>query len=400
MNNPINEFNYRALYGKLFSALTSQFGIHHIAEIEDAIQNSFLKSIKNWKPDNTPKKKADWLFISARNDLLNQLKRNSKLTTLTDYQVTNPFEPNESDLRLDTILVIASSNTISKQAKIVFVLKNIFGLGVREIVESTLLGTDAIYKITSRAKTALQKEFKDQKISAIPENAGKKEVPIVEEILYAIFNTGFDSFNEKYNSIINEDLCLESLALAKLLFRKYYQKSTSNLLSLFCFHAARINAKVNEGKLVSFFNQDRSKWNNKLINLGFHYLKKSHKISKFYIEALIVSKYMSTYSFTKDFWNDIAKLYEILLQLSSSPIIELNYCFCLNKIQRKKEAIERIENIESKLPSEHIYLSLVKAALLKETDFGKSEIIAMNTLSKMNQEIRKRHLLESDFINL
>ena len=74
MNNPIAEINYRLLYGKLFSALTRQFGIHHFSEIEDAIQNSFLKSIKNWNPENTPKKEG-WFFIMARNDLVNQLKR-------------------------------------------------------------------------------------------------------------------------------------------------------------------------------------------------------------------------------------------------------------------------------------------------------------------------------------
>lgn len=38
--------NYRVLYGKLFSGLLSQFGINYVSEIEDAIQNSFLKSLK------------------------------------------------------------------------------------------------------------------------------------------------------------------------------------------------------------------------------------------------------------------------------------------------------------------------------------------------------------------
>ncbi len=46
MSNPLTETNYRSIYGKLFSALTRQFGIGHFSEIEDAIQNSFLKSIR------------------------------------------------------------------------------------------------------------------------------------------------------------------------------------------------------------------------------------------------------------------------------------------------------------------------------------------------------------------
>ena len=150
MSNQIVETNYRTLYGKLFSALVGQFGIQYFSEIEDAIQNSFLKSVKNWKPNNTPKKKEDWLYITAKNDLLNQLKRNNKTTDLEVYQTTSYSEPKTNDLRLETIFLVASSNTISQQTKIIFVLKNIFGLSVREISESTLLGNEAIYKMVKR----------------------------------------------------------------------------------------------------------------------------------------------------------------------------------------------------------------------------------------------------------
>ena len=109
MSNPTAETNYRAIYGKLFSTLTRQFGIRYFSEIEDAIQNSFLKSVKNWKPNNTPKKKEDWLYITAKNDLLNQLKRNNKTTDLEVYQTTSYSEPKTNDLRLETIFLVASS---------------------------------------------------------------------------------------------------------------------------------------------------------------------------------------------------------------------------------------------------------------------------------------------------
>nr|WP_321411259.1 DUF6596 domain-containing protein [uncultured Allomuricauda sp.] len=400
MSNQIVETNYRALYGKLFSALTRQFGIRYFSEIEDAIQNSFLKSVKNWKPNNTPKKKEDWLYITAKNDLLNQLKRNNKTTDLEVYQTTSYSEPKTNDLRLETIFLVASSKTISQQAKIVFVLKNIFGLNVREISESTLLGNEAIYKMVKRTKNSLQAEYKDRQISGIIKSIQNEEISLVEEILYGVFNSGFDSFNEKQKSIVNKDLCLESFALAKILFNDYNQQSTSNLLSLFCFHIARIEAKISDGNLISFFNQDRKKWNGEMINLGFHYLKRPDKISKIYIETLIVSKYMTTLSFTIDFWNVIIKLYEILLQISLSPIIEINYCFCLYKAERKEEAVKLLEKLERELTSEHVYLSLVKASFLSKENPKESEKITANIISKMNQDIRKKYVLETKFINL
>lgn len=400
MSNPTAETNYRALYGKLFSTLTRQFGVKHFSEIEDAIQNSFLKSIKHWRTDNTPKKIENWLYITAKNDLSNQLKRNNKSSDLVVHQTTNYSEPITSDLRLETIFLVASSNSISQQAKIVFVLKNIFGLSVQEISESTLLGNEGIYKIVKRTKNSLQNEYKDQQISGIVKNIGKEEISTVEEILYAVFNSGFDSFNEKQKSIVNKDLCLESFALAKNLLNNYNLQSTSNLLSLFCFHIARIEAKISNGNLISFFNQDRKKWNTEMINLGFHYLKKPNKVSKFYIETLIVSKYMTTLSFSIDFWNNIIKLYEILLQVSSSPIIEINYCFCLYKAERKEEAVKLMKKLECELTSEHVYLSLVKASFLSKENPKESEKITASIITKMNQDIRKKYVLESKFINL
>lgn len=400
MDSPLAEINYRALYGKLFSILISQFGVQNTSEIEDAIQNSFLKSLKDWNPNNTPDRKENWLYITAKNDLLNQLKEKAKTFVFEEDPNTSAFEPEENDLRIQTILLVASSTRTSRQAKIIFVLKNIFGLRIREINECTLLSDDAIYKIISRAKTGLRNEFKGQEISFVIQNAGKKEVQIAEEILYAVFNTGFDSFSEKHKSIVNEDLCLESFSLVKLLRQQYKQVSTSNLLSLFCFHVARIRAKVDGGKLISFFNQDRGKWNEALINLGFHYLRKPAEIDKFHVETLIVSKYMTAKTFSANFWNEIIRLYKILLQLSPSPIIALNYCFCLYKAGRKTEAMALLEKVDVQLPVGHIYLSLIKATLLKESNAKEAENITNSVLTTMKQEIRRAYLIENNWVRL
>ncbi|UBM58170.1 sigma-70 family RNA polymerase sigma factor [Marinilongibacter aquaticus] len=400
MPNPIAETNFRVLYGKLFAALTRQYGVHRFSEIEDAIQNSFLKAVKKWKPDSSPKRKEDWLFITAKNDLLNQLKKNNKVTDLESEQTADFSETETSDLRLETVCMVTSSSTLTKQAKIVFVLKNIFGLSVPEIAENTLLREEAIYKIVRRAKNSLQTEYKSRLVSDTLKSMSSEALRTVEEVLYAVFNTGFDSFSEKNKSIVNEDLCLESFALAKILLKDYSQESTSNLLSLFCFHIARLEAKVDADNLISFFKQDQNKWNKEMINLGFHYLKKPNKIDKFYIEALIVSKYMSAPSFDLDFWKDIIRLYEILLQISPSPIVEINYCFCLFKAERKEEAMGLLEKLEGQLATEHTYLSLLKASLLSESKPKESQEITAQMITKMNQEIRKRYLLENKFINL
>lgn len=104
-----------------------------------------------------PANKENWLFIVARNDVLNQLKRkqkenrNSAVENLEERTATS----NEKDLRLQTILFIAGVENSSNQAKILFVLKNIFGLSIKEISDCTLLHHEAIYKSISRTKKSV-----------------------------------------------------------------------------------------------------------------------------------------------------------------------------------------------------------------------------------------------------
>lgn len=398
---PKEEINYRAIYGKLFSGLLNQFGAGYVSEIEDSIQNSFLKSLKIWNKNNIPNNKENWLFIVARNDVLNQIKKQKETHNFFFEQIEDNSEGNsETDLRLQSIIFISSLKSVSNQAKILFVLKNIFGLSIPEIADSTLINQEAVYKSINRTKKTIQLEFNNKTIELNSIKANQKAISIVEEILYAVFNIGFDSFSEKTENIVNEDLCLEAFALTKFLFNQYQSDSTSNLLALFCFHISRIPAKMDNGKLISFFNQNREKWNKELFNLGFHYLKKPRKVSKFYLEAIIISKYMSISELTQNDWTDIVKLYEMMQKVSQSPIVKLNYCFCLSKIGKTENALAVLSEIEKELPNEHIYFSLVKAKILKEINPKEASDLFTSVMNKINQKIRKEYLLENELIRL
>lgn len=387
--------SYRRYYGKLFSALFGQFGVKYVTEIEDAIQNSFLKSLKSWKPSRIPKNKENWLFIVARNDLLNQIKKQNRLASETHIIVNEEAEHPFEDLRLGTILFLAKSKHVSYKAKVLFILKNIFGLHVKEISEATLLSQEAIYKSINRAK----KGFGNSSIDGISEFDMKhckgREVNIAEEILYAVFNIGFDSFNEKVKTIVNEDLCLEALALAKIVSDKFQQISTKNLLALFSFHLARIPAKVQNDRIVSFFEQDKRLWSTELIKLGFHYLEKPKHLDKYYLESLIASKHMMATEANTDHWDEIITLYELLISLTPSAIIKLNLCYCLNKVNRTEEAMDLLQKVEKELPSEHIYFSLVKANLSKNSNTSDLGISIDQVLKNIKQEIRRTYILEN-----
>ncbi|MEM0993267.1 MAG: DUF6596 domain-containing protein [Bacteroidota bacterium] len=384
--------SFRTYHGKLFAALFSQFGAAHVSEIEDAIQNAFYKALKTWKPNQMPDQQENWLYIVARNDLLNQLRRKERLTATTSLPMEATTEALNEDLRLKTILLLAKSQQVTPKVKVLFILKNIFGLHIKEISECTLLSQDAIYKSIARAKSSLSKELRDASFDEVFEQVAKAEIALVEEILYAVFNIGFDSFSEKVQLIVNEDLCLEALALGKMLTQEFRQVSSKNLLSLFCFHLARIPAKIKDGKLVAFFEQRASDWNDDLLTLGFHYLEQPPVLNKYYLEALIASKHMTAGQRDISYWNEIIQLYELLLPFSNSPMLKLNLCYCLSQANRKTAAEELLANIEQELPNNHLYFSLVKAEILKDSEDAK-QLIAQ-ALAQIHQDIRRAYVLE------
>lgn len=396
-NNPKNaiEQSFRNYYGKLFAALLNQFGSEHIDVIEDAIQNAFYKSLKSWKPNRIPDNKENWFFIVARNDVINQLKRSAKTQQGTTFNTIEDEVNTDEDLRLKTILFISKSKRISYKAKVLFILKNIFGLHIKEVSECTLISEEAIYKTIQRAKKSIHKISEEIDFGTVFKNPSQAEISIIEEILYAVFNVGFDSFNEKSESIINEDLCLEALSLTRMLSNKFKLTTTSNLLALFCFHLARVPEKIKNKKIIPFEEQDVSNWNNDLMNLAFHYLTKPEKLNIYYLEALIASKHMSELEKDVHHWNDIVALYKLILEGSNSPIVKLNLCYALSKAKKFEETRLILESLENELPEEHIYFSLVKAQFLENKTTENFENIINQTLGNINQKIRRDYILEN-----
>lgn len=390
------ELSYRTYYGKLFASLIKYFGAAYVNQIEDAIQNAFYHSLKSWKPDRMPENKENWLYIVARNDVLNQLKKEKNKPTVTALLSTDVEDNlNQQDSRLQTILYLAHFTTISTQAKALFILKNIFGLQVKEISQTTPLSEEAIYKSLLRAKKSFQLGWDNNYFQNIFEITGGNELNLIEEILYAVFNIGFDSLSEKSQSIINDDLCLESLALARLMLKKYERASTSNLIALFCFHVARIPSKIDAGQLVSFYEQDRKEWNTEMMDLGFHHLAKPYQLNKYYLEAVIASKYMITTEYNQAHWDSVIVLYQLLIKLTNSPIAKLNLCYCYQKANQITDALDLLEVVEEELPKEHIYFSLVKAHIIKASDGASSDELVSNVINNITQTIRREYLLKT-----
>ena len=383
--------SFRVLHGKLYGALLKQFGVTYVDEIEDVIQNTFLKALRTWKPGKTPENKEGWLFIVAKNEMLNYLKALENKRKLAAPKEAVEEEAELRDMRLETILFLCEQDELSEKAKILMVLKNVFGLHTKEISGATLMTEEAIHKLVNRSKKKLMevqnRPFEEEK--AITGSATR----VVGEILYAVFSIGFDSFDKKTNQFINEDLCLEALSLAKLLVQRRDSDITSNLIALFCLHLSRMPAKIEDGVLIPFLKQNRGKWDQQLLNLGLHYLRKPAELNAFYLEALITSLHMAASKLDVAHWQQIVKLYKLWVLISDSPLIKLNLAYSLYLAGEWQESNEMMQSLEGILPKDHFYFTLVKAEMIKEERHEDYQKILKQVIDGIDHDLRRDFLI-------
>jgi RNA polymerase sigma-70 factor (ECF subfamily) len=145
------------------------------------------------------------------------------------------------------------------------------------------------------------------------------------------------------------------------------------LVALFALQAARLPARVDDvGDLVLLEYQDRSRWNQQLIGLGFHHFDRSmagDAVSEYHVQAAIAATHARASAAQSIDWRVILHLYDHLLSINDSPVVLLNRAVALAKVRGPAEALVSIAPLENNPKLHNYYLLLaVRGHLLLELD--------------------------------
>jgi len=365
---------FRHESGKMIAVLTRIFGIHNLEMAEDVVQEAFLKATQVWKfelPDNP----SAWLMKVAKNKALDLIRRQQnfqqyskevahRLEQETESTLDHFFHSTEiSDSQLRMIFTCCHP-VLKDEDQVALTLKSVSGFGTREIAKALLTNEETIQKRLYRARQFIQEKNIDFEIPA-----GKdlnKRLEIVHAVLYLLFNEGYNS--TKADELIQYDLCAEAMRLCKLLVDHPFLSSSSSpaLLSLMCFHAARFNSRLDENNsIILLSQQDRTKWNEELIKIGSHYLDLSSRgnvLSIYHMESAIAAEHSLTKSFEDTNWKRLLRLYDLLLQIKPSPLVELNRAIVLaemGEIQSAIKTILAIPKIDQLIASHYLYSAVL-----------------------------------------
>jgi RNA polymerase sigma-70 factor (ECF subfamily) len=344
----------------MVATLTRIFGVHNLALAEDVVQDAFCRALEVWKFRGVPDNPSAWLMTAAKNRALDVMRRERiarrfapELGRLLESEWTltptldeafSPHAIKDDQLRM---MFSCCNPRLPETAQIALILHLVCGFSVREIAAAFLSGFAAVEKRIARAKKVLAASDHPFEIA----DAGDFAVRLcaVQRALYLLFSEGYHGASPQ--TAVRAELCREAIRLAKLLLDQPLAATpgTRALYALMCFDAARLAARTDaSGDLIALAEQDRSQWDRRLIAEGQRQLELAatgHEVSEYHVEAAIAAMHTRAASTVETDWPRIVALYDALLRVRPSPVVELNRAIAIAQDEGAERGLQELRAI-------------------------------------------------------
>jgi len=344
----------------MVSALTRIFGVHNLALVEDVVQDAFCRALEVWKFRGVPDNPSAWLMATAKNRALDALRRERTARTFapelermlkSEWTLAPSVEEQftESLIKDDLLRMMFSccQPRLSEEAQTALILNILCGFSVDEIASAFVSSHAAMEKRIGRAKKVLARSKRLFDVAAPAEVS--ERLPAVHRALYLLFNEGYHGASPE--RAVQSELCREAMRLTGELLKHPLAQipPTYALAALMALDAARLPARVDfSGNLTSLFKQDRSQWDQTLVVEGLVLLDWSAtgaELTEYHVEAAIAAIHARAPRAEDTDWKEIASLYDTLLTLRASPIVELNRAIAIAQCEGPERGIEEIAAI-------------------------------------------------------
>jgi len=350
---------FRHESGRLVAALTRIFGIHNLELAEDVVQDAFCRAMEVWPFRGVPDNPAAWLMATAKRRAIDVLRRERTARTFAP-EVGRLLESEWTLVPLVDDLLAGTAITddllrmmfscchprLREDAQVALVLHILCGFGSDEIAAAFLDTQAATHKRIARAKKVLAGS---KRLFDLTDADCAARLSTVQRALYLLFNEGYHGASAE--SAVRADLCKEALRLVLLLIEHPLTATPSSyaLAALMHLHAARLPARVDgAGNLSAFSNQDRSRWDSRLVETGLSLLNQSSTgpaITEYHVEAAIAAVHANAPSAEDTDWNLIVGLYDRLMAIRPSPVVALNRAIAVAQSEGAERGLEEIHAI-------------------------------------------------------
>ncbi len=307
---------------------------------EEIVQDALLVALERWPVDGIPERPGAWLLTVARRRALNQLSRDARYRAKL-AQLEQPVST-EPDDRL-RLMFTCCHPALSRAAQIALTLRAVCGFTTAEIAHAFLTSEATVAQRIVRARrkiVAANIPYRIPGDEEFDERLGE-----VLTVLYLMFNEGYLTSGGVTST--RRDLAEDAAWLTTLVTRFLPREPEPlGLLALMRLHLARAEARfTSTGELVLLSNQDRSLWNRSMIAEAIAMIEQAAALQRpgpYQIEAAIVACHAEAESWNATDWRQIVILYDLLLQLTPSPVVRLNRAVALRQVAGLEAALAEV----------------------------------------------------------
>jgi RNA polymerase sigma-70 factor (ECF subfamily) len=337
---------FRHAAGQMVARLARLFGPHRLDLAEEAVQDAICAALETWKFHGVPAKPEAWLMRAAHNRAIDLVRRDQRFCRILGEIAVEPADEAASEpaaasrsgapLHDDRLALIFSCchPKLGAEAQLALILKAVCGFGLSEIATAFFTNTEAVKKRITRAKAYLKRSRSLFDLDNAHQVASRLDA--VHQVLYLLFNEGYHSL--KADAPVRDELCKEAIRLGQLLAADPMTcvPPTDALLAMMYFNLARLPARIDaDGVFLALPRQDRARWDQRLIALGFHHLDASavgNQLSRFHLEAAIAAEHCRAANIAATDWPSILKLYDLLAATAPSPMVTLNQAIARGQV--------------------------------------------------------------------
>ena len=390
---------FRAEHGRVLATVVRL--VHDFTLAEDAVQEAFIAAMQQWPDHGMPANPAAWLVSCARFKAIDQLRRRTRqkesereVACLIEELEAARHDLSEREIQDDQLrLILACCHpALDPQVQVALTLREVCGLTTEEIAAAFLTAPATMAQRIVRGKA----KIRDARIPfRIP---GAEELPrriaAVLSVCYLVFNEGYSASAGPQHT--RPDLSGEAIRLGRLLCGLVPDAEVFGLLALMLLHESRREARTTSaGDLVLLEEQDRSRWDQEAIREARGWLARAmaaEPIGAYTIQAAISAVHAEASRAEATDWRRIVAWYDVLRQVSPSPVIELNRAVAVAMRDGAEAGLALVDPLREELSQYHLYHA-VRGDLLRRAERHPEAAAAYRQAMDLAQQEPERRFL-------